>query len=58
MGALLGILYFLVCIAITVFMLVMMWRFVQAHESIARSVEKLAKSPFPNITPSGNDSGA
>ena len=47
MEALLVLLYILVCIAVIVFVLHMMWRFVQAHESIARSMSELAKKPFP-----------
>ena len=42
MGALLGILYFFICIAITIFILVMIWRFVRAHELIAESMSELA----------------
>ena len=42
MGALLGILYFLVWIIITIFVLNMIWRFVKAHELIAESMSELA----------------
>ena len=48
MEALPTLLYMLVCITIPVFVLYMMWRFVQAHESIARSMSELAKKPFSN----------
>ncbi len=42
MGALLGILYLLICIVITIFVLIMIWRFVRAHELIAESMSELA----------------
>ena len=42
MGALLGTLYLLIYIAITIFVLNMIWRFVRAHELIAESMSELA----------------
>ena len=52
MAIYLTIAYFCLCIAITVFVLVLLLRFVRAHESIARSLKELATISFiKNVPP-------
>lgn len=52
------LLYMLVCIGGAIFVLHVIWRFMKAHESIARSMSELAKKPFSNHVSSGNDDRA